>query len=64
MPFKSKAQQRLFFAAANKKGGIKGLSQEAAQKFIEDARGTNMSDLPEKTKDKFKKLKKAMGTSK
>lgn len=56
MPFKSKAQSRLFYAAANKKSGINQLSQDEAKKFIEDARHQKMDNLPEKVR--FKRIKK------
>lgn len=41
MPFKSKAQKRLFQAAAHNPEFAKkvGLSQSTAQKFIADAKG-------------------------
>lgn len=55
MPFKSKQQMKLFYAAANKKGGIKDLSQDVAKKFIEDTDHQKGKNLPE---HKFSKLKK------
>lgn len=56
MPFQSKAQARLFFAAA--KGGVEGLDKETAKKFIKDSKGQRVSKLPEKKR--FGKLKKIM----
>lgn len=55
MPFKSKSQQRLFYAAASKKGGIGDLSQAVAKKFIEDSKG---EPSPKKEKVGFKRLSK------
>lgn len=61
MPFSSKQQMKLFYAAAAKKGGIKGLSQKAAKKFIKDSDHQSMEGLPETVeKKKFSKLKKMM----
>ena len=56
MPFKSKQQAKLFYAAAKKSGGIKGLTQETAKEFIKDTKHQKISNLP-----KYKRLKKAMG---
>lgn len=56
MPFKSKAQSRLMFAASKKPGGIKGLSQETAKKFIKDTKHQKIGKLPEHVK--FPKLRK------
>lgn len=57
MPFKSKQQAKLFYAAANKKGGIGDLSQETAKKFIKDTSGQKIGKLPRfaKLKEKVKK---------
>lgn len=61
MPFKSKAQARLFYAAAKKKGGIKGLDQSTAEKFIEDTEHQKLKGLPEHKKaPKFKRVKQLM----
>lgn len=54
MPFESKKQAALFYAAANKPGGIKGLSKNVAQKFIKDTHHQKISELPEKKR--FTKL--------
>lgn len=56
MPFKSKSQSRLFYAAANKKGGIDGLEQSTAKQFISDAKHQKTKGLPEKVR--FKRVKK------
>lgn len=56
MPFKSKAQMRLFYAAANKSNNIKGLDKETAQKFIKDSKHQTSKGLPER----FNKLKNKM----
>ena len=55
MPFKSQAQRRLFYAAANKKGGVDDLSQSTAKKFIADSK-----DSPRKLPERFSKFKSAM----
>lgn len=55
MPFKSQQQRKLFYAAANKKGGVAGLSQEAAKKFIADSGPSKSAELP-----KFAKLRKLL----
>lgn len=55
MPFKSKQQAKLFYAAANKKGGVDGLNQSVAQKFIEDTNHQKISKLP-----RFAGLKKKL----
>lgn len=52
MPFKSSQQAKLFYSSANKKGGVDGLSQDTAKKFIEDSGHQKLSKLP-----KFAKLK-------
>lgn len=57
MPFKSKAQAKLFYAATNKKSGLKGLSQKSAKDFIKDTKSRDIKQLPEKVKRKFKVLK-------
>lgn len=49
---------RLFYAAANKKNGIKGLKEDTAEKFINDTDHQKASNLPEKVK--FKKLKQRL----
>lgn len=59
MPFASKKQAALFYAAANKKGGLKGLDQSTAEKFIEDSDHQKLKKLPE-YKDKFHKVKSIM----
>lgn len=64
MPFKSKAQMRLFYAAMNKKGGVGKLSQETAKKFIEDSDHQSMKDLPNKIGKRFSKLTKILGDKK
>lgn len=61
MPFKSKQQAKLFYAAANKEGGIKGLAQDTAKKFIEDSAHQSLKNLPSKAKPhKFGKLAKML----
>ncbi len=64
MPFKSRKQAAFFFAAANKKNGLDGLSKQSAQNFIKDTHGQKLASLPEyKTPqpeqvNKFKRIKK------
>lgn len=55
MPFKSSQQAKLFYAAANKSGGVGDLSQDTAKKFIRDTKGQKLSGLP-----KFAGLKKKL----
>lgn len=53
MPFKSKAQQRLMFAAANSRPGKAkrlSVSRETARKFVRDSAGIDISKLPERVK--------------
>lgn len=54
--FKSLAQARLFYGARNKKGGMKGISQKTAGKYIEDTNHQKLSKLP-----RFVGLKKKLG---
>jgi len=48
MPYKSKAQIRYIQGIAHgmKPRGGKGMSQEAAQKFVADSKGQDTSKLP------------------
>jgi len=56
MPFKSKAQERFFYARLNAKRNQKdGPSKEVAEKFIEDSKG---EESPKK--ERFSKLKNKM----
>lgn len=56
MPFKSKAQERFFYARLNAKRNQKdGPSKEVAEKFIKDS-----ADEPEPKVERFSKLKKKM----
>lgn len=57
MPFKSKSQAKLFFAAAN--GDSDKISKETAKKFIKDTDHQKTENLPEH-KSKFKRLKSKM----
>lgn len=50
MPFANDKQRRLFYAAANKKGGVKDLDQETAKKFIEDSKAERFKKLKDKLK--------------
>ncbi len=57
MPFRSRAQRRLFYAAASgKKTRAKGLSPEEAKKFIRHSR--HQKGLVEKVEKKLKKIRK------
>lgn len=56
MPFKSLAQARLFYGARNTKGGLKGISQKTAGKYIKDTNHQKIGNLP-----RFVGLKKKMG---
>ena len=61
MPFRSKSQKRLFYAAANNPKIAKktGLSKEVAEKFIEDSQGETEPKV-----ERFTKLKKKLGAKK
>lgn len=54
MPFESKAQQRLIYAARNdpEVAARTGFSQKAAAKFIRDSKGQDLSKLPERVERK------------
>lgn len=53
MPFKSKAQAKMFYARANappskERRFGKGPSKEVAAKFVKDSSGQKVHDLPER----------------
>jgi hypothetical protein len=54
MPFESKAQERLFQAAAHDPAFAErsGLPQKTAQKFIRDSKGQDLSKLPQRVQHK------------
>lgn len=60
MPFKSKAQKGLMFAAAKGDAKMPGApGQKEARKFIADSRGDKQNKLPQKVaKKKGKKMSK------
>lgn len=57
MPFKSQQQAKFFYAASRRKGGLDGLSQADAQKFIADSKGEPTKNLPKRA-PKFNGIKK------